>query len=90
MCYLAGFVSESNSTVLERKLVLSNNGSRLFGTQVRNHVHIRGPKLELTLPIDKSRKWRTDEEWSLGVALLEERVEERDGLNGLAETHLVG
>ncbi len=48
------------------------------------------PELEFTLPIDESGEWHGDDERSSAVALLVERVEEGDGLDGFAETHLVG
>ncbi len=48
------------------------------------------PELEFTLPIDESGEWHGDDERPSAVALLVERVEEGDGLDGFAETHLVG
>ncbi len=108
-----------NSRVVERELVLSDDGAAVFVSRVRHHVEVGRPHLELPLPVDDGGEWSADQERTLGVTLrdgggrggqfiysifasrrnktaigaaqylFEERVEEDNGLDGLAEAHLI-
>lgn len=59
-------------------------------TNVGDDVKIGSPQLELPLPIDYGGERDADQKRALAVALLVERVEKGDGLDGLAQAHLVG
>jgi hypothetical protein len=48
------------------------------------------PELELSLPVDERGQGNGDDEGASAVALLVQRVEEGDGLDGFAQAHLVG
>ena len=53
---LADLLGAPHGILVERELVFSNDGTTVFVAHVRHHVHVRGPELELTLPIDDGRK----------------------------------
>jgi len=75
--------------VLEGELVLSDDDAVVLVADIGHHVELGGPEGELPLPVDEGGEGHGDEEGAAAMSLLEERVEEGDGLDGLAEPHLV-
>lgn len=59
----------SDGVVLEGELVLPDDGSAVFVSDVRHHVHVGRPHLKLSLPVDDGGKWGADQERPLGVTL---------------------
>mmetsp|Transcript_10985 Transcript_10985/g.36071 ORF Transcript_10985/g.36071 Transcript_10985/m.36071 type:complete len:799 (-) Transcript_10985:551-2947(-) len=60
-------------------------------TLVNNHIHaIIEPDGKLALPVGQHRLWRDDEVRPFIAFLLVQVSHERDGLNRLAEAHLIG
>lgn len=55
---------------------------------INNGVHV-APRFEFTLPVHNGRQRCNDQVWSSDAAFLY-FDQERDGLNGLAQTHFVG
>lgn len=74
----------SDGVVLEGELVLSDDGSAVFVSDVRHHVHVGGPHLKLSLPVDDGGERSADQERPLGVALKVER--ERESVKYVALT----
>ena len=70
--------------------MLPDDHARVLVAHVGDHVELRGPEGKLSLPVDEGGQRHSDEERSSAVALLVEGVKEGDGLDGLAEAHLVG
>lgn len=64
-----GLLPPSDGVVLEGELVLSDDGSAVFVSDVRHHVHVGGPHLELSLPVDDGGEWSAHQERPLRVAL---------------------
>lgn len=64
-----GLLPPSDGVVLEGELVLSDDGSAVFVADVRHHVHVGGPHLELSLPVDDGGEWSAHQERPLRVAL---------------------
>ena len=71
-------------------LLGAEDGPARHVTDVGEHVHVRPPLLELVLPGVEGGEGHDDEEGAVEGVLVEEVVEEGDGLDGLAEPHLVG
>lgn len=86
---LGGLGPATDGALLERQLVLPNHDARLAVAHVRNHVEVGRPDLELALPVDDGGEGDRDDEGSLRVALLVQRVEEDDRLDGFPQAHLV-
>ncbi|RNA41345.1 hypothetical protein BpHYR1_050425 [Brachionus plicatilis] len=80
----------AHAIVVERELVFSDDGARLLSAQVRDHVHVGRPLFELALPIDQGGEGHGDQKGPARVVLFEERVDEGDRLDGLAQAHFVG
>ena len=70
--------------------MLSDDSAGVLVADVRHDVEFRRPEFELTLPVDQGREGDCDEVGSSAVTLLVERVQKRDRLDGLAQTHFVG
>ncbi len=70
--------------------MLPDDHAGVLVAHVGDDVELGGPEGELPLPVDEGGEGDGDEEGAAGVALLVEGVEEGDGLDGLAEAHLVG
>jgi hypothetical protein len=83
-------VALPDSVVLEGELVFSDNGARVFVADVRDDVKFRRPKFELSLPVDERGQRDGDEEGASAVTLLVERVQERNRLYSLTQTHFIG
>lgn len=64
-----GLLPSSDGVVLEGELVLSDDGSAVFVSDVGHHVHVGGPHLELSLPVDDGGERGADQERPLRVAL---------------------
>ena len=50
---------------------------------------VRRPQLKLAVPCRHGREWYDHKERSVELVVVGEVVEERDGLNGLAQSHLI-
>ena len=72
------------------ELVLSDHGSTGTVANVSESVEVGSPMLQLAHPCGQRGEGHNDEEGAVLVAGMEEVREEGDGLNSLAETHLVG
>jgi len=59
-------------------------------SDVNNDIDCGRPRLELFLPCDNGRERDNDEERTVDVVRVHEHGQERDGLDGLSETHLIG
>lgn len=64
-----GLLPSSDGVVLEGELVLSDDGSAVFVSDVGHHVHVRGPHLKLSLPVNDGGERSADQEGPLRVAL---------------------
>ena len=78
------------SILFKGQLMLPNHGPRIFVAHIRNHVEFRSPQLKLTFPINERRKGHRNEERTSAVTFLVQGVQKGDGLDGLAQAHLVG
>lgn len=67
-----GLLSSSNGVVLEGELVFSDDCSAVFVADIRHHVHVGSPHLELSLPVNDGRERGTDQERPFRVTLQEE------------------
>lgn len=68
-----GLLPSSDGVVLERELVLSDDSSAVFVSDVGHHVHVGRPHLKLSLPVDDGGEWGANQERPLRVALEVER-----------------
>lgn len=59
----------TDGVVLEGELVLPDDGSAVFVSDVRHHVHVRCPHLKLSLPVYDGGERRANQERPLGVTL---------------------
>ena len=57
--------------------------------QVHHHVHVRRPQLDLALPGGERGQGHHQQKGPVQLVLLEQVAEEGDGLDGLAQAHLV-
>lgn len=64
-----GLLPSADGVVLEGELVLSDDGSAVFVSDVRHHVHVGRPHLKLSLPVDDGGQGGADQERPLRVAL---------------------
>lgn len=51
-----GFLATTNGVVFKRELILSDDGTAVFVTHIRHHIHIWSPHFKLPLPVDDGRK----------------------------------
>ena len=70
--------------------VLADNLARRRVPVVHHHVHLRGPLLKLLLPGGHGGERHAHEHGALEGVVVPQVFEETDGLDGLAEAHLVG
>lgn len=71
--HLRGFLATADGVVLERELVFSDDSPAVFVTDVRDHVHVRGPHLKLSLPVNDGGERGADQEGTLRVTLGEKK-----------------
>lgn len=67
--HLGCFFPTSDGIPFEGKLVLSDHGSAVLVADVRDHVHVRGPHLELSLPVDDGGQRGAHQKGTFGVTL---------------------
>jgi len=77
--HLGGLLPAPDGVVLEGELVLADDGAAVLVPDVRHHVHVGRPHLNLTLPVDDGGERRAHQERALGVALWRERGRGRGG-----------
>lgn len=65
------------------------DGARVLLADIGDDIEVGRPELELALPVDDRRERHRHEERARAVALLVQRVQERDRLYRLAQAHLV-
>lgn len=71
-----GLLAATNGVVLKAELVLTDHSPAVFVANVGDHVHVWGPQLKLTLPVDDCGQRGAHQERSLRVTLDVERTEE--------------
>lgn len=64
-----GLLPPTNGIVFKGELVLSDDRSAVFVSNVCHNIHIRGPHLKLSLPVNDCGERCTNQERPLGVAL---------------------
>lgn len=64
-----GLLPSSDGVVLKGELVFPDNCSAVFVANVCHNVHVRGPHLKLSLPVDDGGEWGADQKRTLGVSL---------------------
>lgn len=57
--------------------------------QIDHHVHLGGPQLDLPLPGGESGERHHQQEWPVKLVVIEQVVQEADGLNGFSKAHLI-
>lgn len=67
--HLGCFFPTPDGIPFKGELVFSNDSPAVFVPDVGHHIHVRGPHLELSLPVNDGRKGGTDQEGTFGVAL---------------------
>lgn len=60
-----GLLPTPDGVVIKSELVLTNHGTAVFIAHVGDHIHVRSPELELTLPVDDGRERGAHQEWPL-------------------------
>ncbi len=64
-----GLLPSSDGVVLEGEFVLSDDGSAVFVSNIRHHVHVGRPHLKLSLPVDDGGERSADQERPFRVTL---------------------
>lgn len=67
--HLGCFFPTSDGISLKGELVLPDDSPAVFVPYVCHHVHVRGPHLKLSLPVNDGGQGGTNQEWTLGVTL---------------------
>lgn len=67
--HLGCFFPASDGISLKGELILSNDSPAVFVPNVGYHIHVRGPHLKLSLPVNDGGQGSTDQKGTFGVAL---------------------
>lgn len=58
-------------------------------SQVHHNIHLRSPEMDLPLPGCEGRQRHHQKKGPVKLVLIEHVIEETDGLDGFAQTHLI-
>lgn len=72
--HLRGFLATTDGVVLKRELVFSDDSPAVLVTNVCDNIHVRGPHLKLSLPVNDGGQRGTHQEWTLRMTLENEHT----------------
>lgn len=72
--HLRGFLATTDGIVLKRELVFPDDSPAVLVTDVCDDVHVWGPHLKLSLPVNDGGQGGTHQEWTFRMTLENEHT----------------